>query len=138
MNDKPVHDFPERLASQVFGDLRPVTPIRSASIRTLAVAGVALAAAAISIALIGMRVDQTTLPSGVLATMIALRVAAGLTLILLALREVVPALPRWPGFRTVAICFSFAVLLLSPHVLVWITGPLADAPGPRFLSLIHI
>lgn len=81
---------PQALREALRRDRRPVRPLFSPAVRTLAVLLAAFAAAALLIALAGMRGDRPLLDPWLLWAPAVLRMLAGVALILLALREGVP------------------------------------------------
>jgi len=81
---------PQALREALRGDRGPVRPLLPPTVRALGVLLAAFAAAAILIALAGMRADRDLLDPWLLWTPAALRALAGVVLILLALREGVP------------------------------------------------
>ena len=82
---------PQELRRAIAADLRPVRPLRPPARRALAVAAWVPLAAALVLALLGLRPDAASLGWPLAVGPLALEVALGLLLVSLALAEAVPA-----------------------------------------------
>jgi hypothetical protein len=106
--------FPESLVRELERDFAPVRPLLSFERRAALVALFAALAGAMFLWHVGIRTDAGALPPPLLAIFLLLRVAAGTALILLAMREAIPAAGWSDAVRRVALSFAVAGLLLLP------------------------
>ncbi len=116
---------PEGLRRAVAGDLRPVKPLRPPFRRAVEVALWGVAALLIAPTVFGVRHDAVVL--GVMLTWGAalLEVAAGVLVVVLALREAVPGSGIGPA-RAFAALLAGVAVQSTVAVLTWMGGPTSD------------
>jgi hypothetical protein len=114
--------LPDALREAVGQDLRPVRPLSPAWQRTLVVATVATAVAAIAIGTIALRFDLGHMPLWLSWGCSALELVVGIVIVGLALREAIPgsAVPRGAAWAAVA---TGLVLQLIVGIATWMHSP---------------
>jgi hypothetical protein len=116
------NEFPESLARQLGPDLALVRPLLRFELRSALIALLAASVAAMFLWHAGIRTDAGTLPPATLAMFLVFRVAAGTGLILLAMREAIPAAGWSDRMRRVALFVAVAGLFLLPEVFARTIG----------------
>ncbi len=122
---------PESLRRAVAADLRPVRPLAPPARRALAVAAWAPIAAALVLAALGLRPDQSALGWPGLVMPVLVEVAVGLALIALALAESVPA--RGAALTTALSMLGLATLAFVGQA-AWTRGASAGVAVPHPLT----
>lgn len=127
-------ELPDALARAVFSDFRPVRPVLRSETRMVIVSALAAAAAALLVAQLGMRHDVSLLPKLAFVSMLMVRVAAGLSLILLALREAIPSAGVSDRRRTLFAVIGLSMLIALPEMFSLLIGARQNGiiAGPWF------
>ncbi|HEX7153214.1 MAG TPA: NrsF family protein [Thermoanaerobaculia bacterium] len=116
-------------------DFAPVRPLPRAEVRFGVVAVLALAAGAAMLLSLGARTD-TPLTSPLFLAMLLARVAAGVLLALLALRDAIPGSRPLGGAMAATVAFGAFVLFVLP--IVFTPGPAPFGPGFCFPLIVAV
>lgn len=114
MSDSERRPLPPALANAVSRDMEPVRPLLSPSYRALIAGTTATAAGIALIGTYGFRGDHGSLPHPLLAASVAIRLALGLSLTVVALREGVPSEGVSDSTRKRVAALGIAGVLLLP------------------------